>query len=220
VSALRSSTSLALDRITTSELSSLRQNFERNHWFRLQRLVGEELLHRISGEIDNEEFQTQTHDTAHTELVMRTGRAANLLAFLTNDPRLFQLIREITGCDPISWYAGRIYRMLPGPEHEGHWHDDALEGRMLAMTLNLGEAPYSGGVLEIREASSKKVVDKVENTGPGDALVFRVDPSLEHRVGAVEGDVPKTAFAGWFLSAQAPEPVPPVFQLTGAAGDG
>jgi 2OG-Fe(II) oxygenase superfamily len=220
VCALRSSTSLALDRITTSELSSLRRNFERNHWFRLQGLLGKELLHRISGEIDNEEFQTQTHDTAHTELVMRTGRAADLLAFLTNDPRLFQLIRAITGCDPISWYAGRIYRMLPGPEHEGNWHDDALEGRMLAMTLNLGEAPYSGGVLEIREASSKNVVDKVENTGPGDALVFRVDPSLEHRVSAVKGEVPKTAFAGWFLSAQAPEPVPPIFQLAGAAGDG
>jgi hypothetical protein len=220
VSTLPSSTSLALDRISASELSSLCENFERSHWFRLQGLLGEELLHRINRELENEEFQTQTHDTAHTELVMRTGRAANLLAFLTNDPRLFQLIREITGCEPISWYAGRIYRMLPGAEHEGHWHDDALEGRMLAMTINLGQAPYSGGVLEIREASSKKVADKVENTGPGDALVFRVDPSLEHRVSAVEGDVPKTAFAGWFLSANAPEPVPPVFQLAGAAGDG
>jgi 2OG-Fe(II) oxygenase superfamily len=220
VSALRSSTSLALDRITTSELRSLRQNFERNHWFRLQGLLGKELLHRISGEIENEEFQTQTHDTAHTELVMRTGRAANLLAFLTNDPRLFQLIREITGCDPISWYAGRIYRMLPGPEHEGHWHDDALDGRMLAMTVNLGQAPYSGGILELREKSSEKVIDRVTNTGPGDALVFRVDPSLEHRVSAVEGGVPKTAFAGWFLSDEASDSIPPVFQLTAAAPNG
>jgi 2OG-Fe(II) oxygenase superfamily len=218
--ALPSSTSLSVDRITVSERGSLREQFQRHHWFRIRGLVSEELLRRLAREIDSEEFQTQTHDTAHTELVMRTGRAANLLAFLTNDPGLFQLIREITGCDPISWYAGRIYRMLPGPEHAGHWHDDALDGRMLAMTVNLGQAPYSGGILELREKSSEKVIDQVTNTGPGDALVFRVDPSLEHRVSAVEGDVPKTAFAGWFLSDEASDPTPPVFQLTTAARNG
>lgn len=215
----RSSTSLRIDRITASERRSLRERFERKHWFRLRSLVGEELLRRLGREIDSEEFQTQTHNTAHTELVMRTGRAANLLAFLTNDPRLFQLIREISGCDPITWYMGRIYRMLPGPEHEGHWHDDALEGRMLAMTINLGSSPYSGGILEIREADSKQVVDRVTNTGPGDALVFRVDPSIEHRVSAVEGDTPKTAFAGWFLSARGSDPVPTVFQPAAGASD-
>ena len=218
--ALPSSTSLSVDRITASERGSLREHFERQHWFRIRGLVSEELLRRLAREIDSEEFQTHTHDTAHTELVMRTGRAANLLAFLANDPRLFQLIREITGCDPISWYAGRIYQMLPGREHEGHWHDDALDGRMLAMTVNLGQAPYSGGILELREKSSEKVIDQVTNTGPGDALVFRVDPSLEHRVSAVEGDVPKTAFAGWFLSDEASDPTPPVFQLTAAARNG
>jgi hypothetical protein len=158
------------------------------------------MLERIRRVIESEEFGVQDHGGLKTELSMRTTRAATLLGFLINDPTLFEQIRAITGCERIGTFVGRIYRMLPGPEHEDSWHDDVTEGRMVAMSLNLGEAPYSGGVLEIRDRDSKRVLHRVENTGPGDALLFRIARGLQHRVTAVEGSVPKTAYAGWFTS--------------------
>lgn len=33
----------------------------------------------------------------------------------------------------------------------------------------------------------------------GDAIVFRVDRGLQHRVTDVEGDVEKVALSGWFV---------------------
>jgi hypothetical protein len=40
----------------------------------------------------------------------------------------------------------------------------------------------------------------VANTGPGDALLFRIARHLTHRVTPVDGTADKTAFAGWFRS--------------------
>jgi hypothetical protein len=131
---------------------------------------------------------------------MDGGSARALLLFLCNDVALFELVRAITGCDRIGAFGGRVYRMLPGAEHEGTWHDDLAEGRMVTLSINLGDAPYSGGVLEIRDRQSKRVLQRVANTGFGDAVIFRIGRELQHRVTAVEGSVPKTAYAGWFVS--------------------
>jgi 2-oxoglutarate-Fe(II)-dependent oxygenase superfamily protein len=140
---------------------------------------------------------------------MDRGSARALLLFLCNDVALFELVRAITGCDRIGAFVGRVYRMLPGAEHEGTWHDDLLEGRMVAMSVNLGDAPYSGGVLEIRGRQSKRVLHRVANTGFGDAVIFRIGRELQHRVTAVKGTVPKTAYAGWFISGPDSELIRP-----------
>jgi hypothetical protein len=41
---------------------------------------------------------------------------------------------------------------------------------------------------------------ELPNPGFGDAVLFRIDERLEHRVSNVEGAVPKIAFSGWFES--------------------
>jgi hypothetical protein len=40
----------------------------------------------------------------------------------------------------------------------------------------------------------------IENPHLGDAVVFRIGPEFEHRICPVEGDVFRTAFAGWFYA--------------------
>ena len=90
--------------------------------------------------------------------------------------------------------------MLPGGEHEISWHNDLMPGRMVAMSINLTPRPFSGGAFEIREQGSPDVLRQVANTGFGDAVLFRVHPTLQHRVGRVEGEIARTAYAGWFLS--------------------
>jgi hypothetical protein len=54
----------------------------------------------------------------------------------------------------------------------------------------------------MRYRSKKEMLHEIRNTGLGVALLFRVSPELEHRVQGVEGDIPKTALARWFISGK------------------
>jgi hypothetical protein len=53
----------------------------------------------------------------------------------------------------------------------------------------------------LRERDSRRIVCEVGSGSPGDAHVFRISPQMQHRVTRVEGKVPRTTAAGWFLSA-------------------
>ena len=57
------------------------------------------------------------------------------------------------------------------------------------MSLNLSRTTFRGGLFMLRDAGSKRVLAwPVANTGPGDALVFRISPNLNHRISDLEGD--------------------------------
>jgi len=66
------------------------------------------------------------------------------------------------------------------------------------MSIDLSRRPYSGGVLETRDRYSRKVLHREVETEPGDALLVRLAPSVQHWVTAVEGDFPRTVCAGRF----------------------
>jgi hypothetical protein len=118
---------------------------------------------------------------------------------LLNNPALFELLQNITGCGRIGRFHGRVYRMVPGAGHYDFWHDDAFDNRMITISINLSREFYRGGLLQIRERKSQRFLHEVANTGLGDAIVFRVDRGLQHRVTDVEGDVEKVALSGWFV---------------------
>ena len=122
-----------------------------------------------------------------------------LVHFLLNNPALFEILQNITGCGRIGRFYGRVYRMVPVADHYDSWHDDAFDDRMITISINLSREFYRGGVLQIRERKSKRCLYEVANTGFGDAIVFRVDGALQHRVTDVEGNVEKVALSGWFV---------------------
>jgi len=66
------------------------------------------------------------------------------------------------------------------------------------MSINLSPQVYDGGSLQIKHCDSDEILQEIHNTGLGDALLFRISGHLVHRVLGVKGDIPKTAFAGWF----------------------
>jgi Rps23 Pro-64 3,4-dihydroxylase Tpa1-like proline 4-hydroxylase len=88
----------------------------------------------------------------------------------------------------------------PVSGHYDSWHSDVGQDRLVALSLNLGREPFEGGLLQIRRADSPEIIAEIANRATGDAVIFRIDPSLRHRVGPVEGHVPRTAYAGWFRS--------------------
>ena len=127
----------------------------------------------------------------------------NILNFAANTSEFLDVIREITQCSQISSFYGRVYRMAPGAGHFDSWHSDLGKkgDRLIGMSVNLG-SPYRGGIFRLRELETGHVLCELPNTGPGDAICFRISPKLQHMVTTVEGAESKTAFAGWFFSGE------------------
>jgi hypothetical protein len=124
---------------------------------------------------------------------------------LLNSPKLFRAIEQITGCERIACFSGRMYRRPASSTYFNRWHTDITdEGRMVALSINLNAEPYEGGALQIRSAKTHEVLSEVHNRNYGDAIIFPVDERLEHRVCEVESGAAKTALAGWFRSKPDP----------------
>jgi hypothetical protein len=185
---------------TEGALQALREQFDREHVIRLPGLLDAEHRALTNQYIDEVGFLPRVHDGIGTELCLPDGRAARLLYFLVNDPALFTVIERITGCGPIGCFTGRVYRMVPGRDDYDTWHSDAIQNRMVGISVNLGP-PYEGGVFQLRDRPSKRMLGEAPNAGPGDAILFRIDKELEHWITPLRGTEPKTAFAGWFRSS-------------------
>jgi hypothetical protein len=183
---------------SAEELAELREHFDREHCVRLRGLIQRALLDQIIGRVEEAKFEERRHGEIGSEESMEGGTTLALLLLVANDKRLFDAIRTITGCGPIGCFDGRVYRLVPGTGHHDSWHSDMDGNRMIAMSVNLSRQPYDGGVLQIRERDSEEIVHEEPAPNPGDAVIFRLAEELRHRVTSVQGDVPRTAFAGWF----------------------
>jgi hypothetical protein len=91
-----------------------------------------------------------------------------------------------------------VYRKVAG-EGADSWHGEVFGYRMIAISLDLSERPYAGGALEIRDRSSHQLLHRTGGSEPGDAMLVRLAPLLQHRVTAVGGESPRTVYAGRFM---------------------
>jgi hypothetical protein len=174
--------------------------FERSHYVVLPKVFEPALLQWIQDQIGGAQFNQKMHQGIGVELCMTENSAFALLEFLTNDPRLFELVQQIAGCKRVGCFNGRVYRLTAASELYDSWHDDLGNNRMVGMSINLSSGVYRGGVLQISDWRSGEIVHDVANVGFGDAVIFRLARHLKHRVTNVEGTIPRTAFAGWFQS--------------------
>jgi hypothetical protein len=125
-----------------------------------------------------------------------------VLHLLLNRPPLFQLIAELTGCRRPENFFGRIHCSLPGAGHQIDWHNDLGDHRLIGLWLNLSVGPWAGGLFQLREKDSPRPIFEVGGeagqTRPGDALIFRIAPELEHRSTPVDAGSARTVGVGWF----------------------
>jgi len=175
--------------------------FVSQHCVRLEGFIDPELLAALRRALAIARFNDRTHDGIGTELCLAEGPLSAALEFLWNSPALSAAIARITGCGPIGCFEGRVYRMLPAHGHYDSWHSDVGEDRRVAMSVNLSADVYAGGVTQFRRANEDQPFHHVANTGFGDAIIFRIHPSLRHQVTEVTGTVAKTAYAGWFRTS-------------------
>jgi hypothetical protein len=181
-------------------LAEMRRCFNRSHAIRLPGFLDPELLELVRRSVREGAFSDRADEGIAREQCMDPNAALGLLYLIANDGSLFDIVRRITGCGPIGSFIGRVYRMRAGAGHYDRWHSDMDGARLIGMSVNLTEGEFTGGAFELQEAGADSLAWTVANTGPGDAILFRIADGLHHRVTGVEGHVARVAFAGWFQS--------------------
>ena len=188
----------ALD-VSASELKALQQQFHTRYCLLLRQFIEPALVAQLQERIGRGEFFDRHNANVGDETRMKLDPAATVLEFLMNDPRLYALIREITGVEPIGSFKGRIYSLMPNTGQYADWHSDMVQTRLCTNVINLSQDVYEGGLLQFKHVDSEEIVTEVHNTGFGDATLFKIDHSLKHRVTPITGTVRRTVYAGWFL---------------------
>jgi len=186
---------------STAQMTRLRAHFDRHHWAKLPAVLSRDLLADVQARLARAEFVERAHPGVvppSLDLSMVPSVLSGLLELVFNDAAVFNLVRGVTGCGTIARFGGFVYRLTSAHGLEHHWHNDLVESRLVAMSVNLGPGMYEGGLLELRERASTRVLERVSNTGEGDALLFRLHETLQHRACPVTAGV-KTAFAGWYF---------------------
>ena len=186
-----------------ANFEELAHQFARSHAFRLPRLLHPDLIEMISSRLEHCSWTTQDDGTIAKEALPSDPAPASVLNFAANTSEFLDLIGRITNQDEIKLFGGRIYRMAPAADHFDSWHADVgttHRDRLVGMSINLSPRPYQGGVFKLRDEASSEILCELSNTGPGDAILFRISSALKHMVTPLSGDEPKTAFAGWFRS--------------------
>jgi 2OG-Fe(II) oxygenase superfamily len=185
------------------QLDNLRERFFTNHCVVLEKLLEPALLEEVQRRIEQAPWRSTTYDHVGTEFTLDDPATIHILLFLLNRPEFLDAIRIITGCAEIRLFHGRVYRLAAGPQSQLSWHTDIdpdpqEERRHVGLSINLSTDVFGGGTFELRDRSTRAPLAQVNNTGFGDALLFRVSNDLEHRVTEVVDKVAKTACAGWF----------------------
>lgn len=187
-------------RAVLADSAALKATFEQQHFAHLPQMFEPSLLSLIQGLVDSGGYVDRTHDGIGTELCLTPGVATSVLQLVFNDPAIRRFMAEVSCLASLGCYDGRVYRLSAQEGHYDSWHSDAGEDRRIAVSLNLSPRGYEGGELEIRRTSSEAAEWTVASSGYGSGVMFRIDPGLRHRVIAVRGAQPRTAWAGWFRS--------------------
>jgi 2OG-Fe(II) oxygenase superfamily len=186
---------------TPADAESLRQCFEREHYLWLKDFLHPDIISLILPFLKSGEYVPAQYKHVGSELRMEPNLAFDTLSFLANDAKFFGLVQAITGCGSIGYFQGRVFKLIPDPQHSFDWHDDLREpNRLVAISINLTEGMFRGGVFQIREVGSGKITGEVRNAGLGNAVLFDISEDLQHRVTGIEGDTPRISFSGWFKS--------------------
>ena len=182
------------------------REFAQRHCVVLEGFVDGDILERVPRMLETSRFHpredtTKKGEVFARELCMRnTERLPRVFFLLLNQPRLFDAIAGLTGCEAaIRRFNGRCFKQLPGSEHFDSWHTDDNFGRTFGLTINLSPKPCGGG-FQIRCRKTREVLRTVTGTRFGDACLFRIADRIEHRGLPVEGSAPRYIYGGWFLS--------------------
>ena len=190
--------------VRDGEWMTQQREFADRHCVVFEDFVEESILNRVPRMLETSRYEAHEHvdedgvafarefRMRHDQLLVRT------FELLLNQHRLFEAIAELTGSErEIRCFAGRCYKRLPDDNHFDGWHDDGNPAKLYGLSINLSPRPVQGGAFHIRSRKTGEVFRTVSGRF-GDAHLFRIHRSLEHKVSPVQGIEPRCAYAGWF----------------------
>jgi hypothetical protein len=157
------------------------------------------LLDRMLGICRDGSFVPETIARVGSRTVEENDLAGRLIRFLLERRSFLDWAQEIAGCETLRHATGLVGEMAPASGQGLDWHDDQNDGgfRRLAVTVHLSDAPYDGGVFEIREKAASRILFRQPCPPAGTMTLFRIGPQLHHRVTPVERGGPRRVFGGW-----------------------
>jgi hypothetical protein len=157
----------------------------------------------IRRQLDEASFEQHTIEaTGKTELLMTPNGLSALLLFKMCSPEMFDLVEALTGCGPVGDFRGRTYRMVPGAGHVSPWHDDAVQDRLAAFTINLSPQPFEGARLQVKRVADDELLTEIGDLKFGDAVLIQISRAYQHRNSPLLGTAPKTSYAGFFYPGE------------------
>jgi hypothetical protein len=176
----------------------LREEMERTTCVRLPGFLHPDFLRQIQALVARTDFEPFDHGGLGVDEQAIPGRLAATMSLVLNDLVLRQAVARILGCETLSGFEGRVYRLLPGARGYDPWHSDAGRNRVAALSVNLQDGGEHMAPLQIRRRDSEVILHEVVNATPGDAVLFRVHPDYVHRVKYTPEAGVRLACAGWF----------------------
>ena len=179
------------------------ETFAQRHLVVFKRFIDPAVLKKVPRLLAEVDFFTREDTAKGGEPIARELTAprdsalTNLFHLLLNQERIFAAMQPFANGQSIQRFMGRCYKLPPGGGYFDSWHRDCHDNRRLGLSINLSEAPVSGGQLQVRRHRSGEM-HQAPTMEFGDALLFRIDPELDHRALPVTGATPKCSFAGWF----------------------
>lgn len=191
--------------VLDDEWIAQQSEFARRHCVVFENFVDAPILERVPRWCETSRYFTredvEKNRVFARELTMLDSEPlTNAFFLLLNQPRLFAAIAEFTGSEtPIRSFMGRCFKSLPGGEHFDSWHSDARGAeRLYGLTIDLSPNPFVGGHFQIRCKETRRILHTVTTSLFGDACLFRIHDSLQHRATTVQGVRPRYCYAGWF----------------------
>ncbi|MEO8375893.1 MAG: 2OG-Fe(II) oxygenase [Sphingomonas bacterium] len=181
--------------------SEITESFARHRAVALSGLLDPAFLQTLIRLCGKASFVRDTEtDVAQREREV-PGIAGGALTLALKRQTLFEWLNQVTGCCPLHGTFGRVMQIQPQDPPSLNWHDDLPEdpSRRLAITINLSEHSYDGGLFELRAKQSGELLARHRHTELGSALIFEVSDQLEHRVWPVTAGGPRRTYTGWFL---------------------
>jgi hypothetical protein len=167
----------------------------------LRDFLAPDVLETVRGICRAASFVTKDNVKLGSMEVEWPRRAGLAVSMALTQPALLRWLEAVTRCGPLKRADGRIAQGRSGQPHALDWHDDRIDpNRRLAITVNLTEEDYEGGLFELRDQASGRIVTSHRHDVMGAALIFEVSARYEHRILAVTAGGPRRVYTGWFYA--------------------
>ena len=188
--------------IDKTKFVSYQREFAETNCIFIQDFLSQKVLDNLLKKITTKDFLTKIEldgvEKFGNVLALPSHHiAVMILNMMLNDNNLLSILQEITDCEKINDFVGRVHRSNIKELHEIGWHGDNSDNRLLAITLCLGTTVYTGAEFQLRKKQTAINLRQFGQLNAGEAIIFKISPELEHRLAPLQSGQ-RTVGVGWF----------------------